>query len=268
MTNLEAVAYERIRNWIVDRCGISYPENKGELLRQRLTRVQMQYKLHNLQTLCDALLGGEQRDLEQDVMHAASTNHTYFYREQEVLDKFASVVLPAVERASELRIWSAAASTGDEAYTIAMMLANLKGLPWMSRVRILGTDLSGPSIDLAEAGVYHDRHVEYVPEHIRAAYMRKAGFERHEVIPDIRRICTFRRLNLKVTPYPFQNRFQVVFCRNLLYYFDRADQIATLNAIYNVTEPGGWLLTSVTEAVRDLGTAWVPVTTGVYQKRS
>lgn len=268
MSTLENVAYEQVRSWIMDRCGIAYPENKGELLRQRLTRVQFKYKIPDLKTLSQALLSGMDPDLEHDVMHAASTNHTYFYREQEVLDKFMEVVLPAVQHSSELRIWSAAASTGDEAYTIAMMLTHLKGLPWMSRVRILGTDLSGPSIDIAEAGVFPDRHVEYVPDIVRQAYLKKVSPEQFAVSEDIKRICTFRRMNLKTTPYPFQNRFQVVFCRNLLYYFDRADQIATLNAIYNVTEPGGWLLTSVTEAVRDLGTAWVPVTTGVYQKRS
>ena len=73
-------------------------------------------------------------------------------------------------------------------------------------------------------------------------------------------------MNLKATPYPFRRMFQVVFCRNVLYYFDREHQIATLESLYEVTEPGGWLLTSITEAIRDLGTRWETVTSGVYRK--
>ncbi|MBC7179228.1 MAG: protein-glutamate O-methyltransferase CheR, partial [Roseovarius sp.] len=75
-------------------------------------------------------------------------------------------------------------------------------------------------------------------------------------------------MNLKATPYPFNRPFQAVFCRNVLYYFDRADQAATVNALYDVVEPGGWLITSVTESVRQLGTLWEPVATGLYRRRS
>jgi chemotaxis protein methyltransferase CheR len=73
-------------------------------------------------------------------------------------------------------------------------------------------------------------------------------------------------MNLKARPYPFIHPFQVVFCRNILYYFDREDQIGTLEAIYDATEPGGWLITSVTESIRDLGSRWEPVCAGIYRR--
>lgn len=266
MTNLEAVAYEQIRSWLVDRCAISYPENKGDLLRQRLSRVQAKHKIPTLEELAKALYSMCGADLEQDVMHAASTNHTYFYREREVLDAFVKNILPNVSITSELRIWSAACSTGNEAYTIAMLIAEEKGTGWLPTLRILGTDISGPSLETAERAIYPERELEHVPASVRAAYFRHLGPDKNEVIPEIKRTCIFRRMNLKTTPYPFQKKFQVVFCRNLFYYFDRADQISTLNAIYNVTEPGGFLVTSVTESVRDLGTSWIPVQTGIYKR--
>ena len=79
-------------------------------------------------------------------------------------------------------------------------------------------------------------------------------------------MCTFRRLNLKAQPFPFRRPFDIIFCRNVLYYFDREQQRRTLEALYEVTEPGGWLLTSVTESVRDLGTRWCWVGGGIYRK--
>ena len=79
-------------------------------------------------------------------------------------------------------------------------------------------------------------------------------------------MCTFRRLNLKAAPYPFAKGFNVIFCRNVLYYFDRQHQFQILEQLYDVTEPGGWLLTSLTEVVRDLGTRWQPVTNAVYRR--
>ncbi len=90
----------------------------------------------------------------------------------------------------------------------------------------------------------------------------------YQVVPEIRRMCTFRRLNLKAAPYPFAKGFHVIFCRNILYYFDRPHQVQILEQLYDAAEPGGWLLTSVTETVRDLGTRWQPVMNAVYRRPS
>ena len=109
--------YERIRSWLGDRCCISYPEHKADLLRQRLARVTRSFKLEDLNELAGAISKGGRQDVELAVMHAASTNHTFFFREPEVLDVFAKNILPQLADREQIRIWSAAASTGDEAYT-------------------------------------------------------------------------------------------------------------------------------------------------------
>ncbi len=268
MTQRERVAYERIRDWLSSRCGIHYPEHKRDLLLQRLTRVQRAFTYSDLDELAHNLVANPVNEVELAVISAASTNHTYFFRESEILGRFRDDILPNLVNRDEIRIWSAACSTGDEVFTIAMMIAEALGESALKRTTILGTDISAPVIERAETGVFAERQIQQVPAHIRQKYLTPAGLGQYAVSDRIRECCTFRRMNLKSYPYPFKKPFQIVFCRNVLYYFDRADQIATLDAIHDVTEAGGWLVTSVTESIRDLPSPWQHVANGVYRKRT
>ncbi len=257
--------YNTIRDWLSQRCGMSYSEKKRELLTQRLNRVLSRFALVDLDALAVQLRNEEAVELQLAVIHAASTNHTFFFREPQVLDYFRENILAPMSPTG-LRIWSAAASSGDEAYTLAIMATEMLGPLAPSRVVILGTDISLPVVTGAEAGIYGPSHLEHVPQAILERYFTPAGMGQYQVIPSIRRMCMFRRLNLKAAPYPFRKGFHVIFCRNVLYYFERSHQAQILEQLYDVTEPGGWLLTSVTEVVRDLRTRWQPVTTGVYRR--
>jgi len=258
--------YQRMRDWLHERCGMIYPEKKKELLIQRMQRVCERYGVPGLEALVDRVESGRDQDMEFAVIHAASTNHTYFFREPQVLNFFKDTILPTLPQDGG-RIWSAAASTGDEAYTLAIMTAETRGLDWAKRkLAILGTDISEVVIAHAEAGIYGGSHIEQMPGKMLERYFDPVGMDQYRVQDDLRRVCTFRRLNLKMTPYPFQKAFHVVFCRNVLYYFDRAQQREIVDAIYDVTEPGGWLLTSVTVSLRELGSRWIPIQSGVYRK--
>lgn len=262
----EEAGFEQIRSWLGQRCGIHYTDQKKDLLLQRLGRVQRAFGIDRLTEMSRRLGDATEHDLQLAVMHAASTNHTYFFREKDVLDKFRDMILPELAKRTEIRIWSAACSSGDEAYTLAIIIAEALGMDALRRVSILGTDISAPVVERAEAGIFGERQVEHVPPELLARYFKPVGMGQYQVIDQIRSRCTFRRLNLKTTPYPFRQSFQVVFCRNILYYFDIKDQIATVDAIHDVTEPGGWLITSVTESVRELSTKWQAVATSVNRK--
>lgn len=269
MTTLPAAehdSYESIRHWLEKRCAIHYPDHKRDLLRQRLARVQRAFNLPELAELDRQVTKSQSHEVQLAVIHAASTNHTYFFRESEVLDFFRTHVLPDLKARSEIRLWSAACSTGDEVYTMAILIAETLGLGALKHTQILGTDISAPVIEHAESGVFAARHLEQLPPATRAKYMRAIGIEQFQILPEIREACTFRRMNLKTNPYPFKQRFQAVFCRNVLYYFAVPDQIEILNALADVTEDGGWLFTSVTESVRDLTPRWTPVMSGVFRK--
>jgi chemotaxis protein methyltransferase CheR len=267
MTSVNDMAgCEAIRDWLTQRCGIHYPQHKTDLLRQRLTRVQRAFTLNDLGEMARRLTHEKNYDLQLAVMHAASTNHTYFYRETEVLESFRQRVLPLIADRDEIRIWSAACSTGDEAYTLAIIVAETLGFSALKRLQILGTDISAPVVQQAEAAVFSEQRLDRIPPDVRRRYFDSVGIAQYRIKPELRAACTFRQMNLKTMPYPFRKTFQAVFCRNILYYFERHDQTATLNAIYDVTEPGGWLITSVTENIRDLPTRWLPVDNGIFRK--
>ncbi len=258
--------FQRICGWLRKQCGIDYRDNKRELLEHRMRRVCERESLGSMQELAERLERGGDTALQLAVLHGASTNHTYFYREPQVLQFFAQVILPSL-RPADLRIWSAAASSGDEAYSIAMLAAQGYGIDAArAGVSILGTDISAVMIEAAEQAIYPAARLSSLPVALRERYLQALPGARFQVDAQLRAMCTFRRLNLKTMPLPFQRSFHVVFCRNVLYYFDREQQRATVEAIYDVTERGGWLLTSVTEPLRDLGTRWAQVHSGVYRK--
>lgn len=257
---------DAIRGWLSQRCGIHYPDHKTDLLRQRLSRVQRAFTLDDLSEMARRLVAGNNTDLQLAVMHAASTNHTYLFREPDVLEVVRTAVLPALASRDDIRIWSAACSTGDEAYTLAIMIAEAFGLSALKRTHILGTDISAPVIGQAEAGLFAETRLDRLPPDILRKYFVPAGIAQYRVRPELREACTFRQMNLKTMPYPFRRRFHTVFCRNILYYFEKTDQTATLNALHDVTEPGGWLVTSVTENIRDLNTPWRLFHNGIYRK--
>lgn len=258
--------YDFINNWLGHRCGMRYPDKKRDLLTHRLNRVLSQYAFSDLASLATQLSDDAAIELQLAVIHAASTNHTFFFREPHALEFFRDSILTSMPPATPLRVWSAAASTGDEAYTLAIIATEALGAAASSRVVFLGTDISAPAISAAEAGIYGPNHLESIPIDLFERYFTPAGIGQYQISPEIRRMCTFRRLNLKAAPYPFRNGFHAVFCRNVLYYFDRAHQAQILDQLYDATEPGGWLLTSVTEVMRDLRTRWRPVASGVYRR--
>lgn len=259
---------QRIHRWLNERTGIFFAEHKTALLQDRLQRVCAKLGLADLEALAVRLESGQDADLHIMVLDAVTTNHTYFFREPQILDYFRQQVMPTLPD-DDWRIWSAAASSGDEAYTLGMIVAQSKGRAWARRnLRILGTDVSETALRHAECGIYDAARLEKTSPVYRRHYFESVDERRFRVAEDLRQVCLFRRLNLKAWPYPFQQRFHVVFCRNVLYYFDKPHQREILDNLYQVTEPGGWLLTSVTESLGDLDVPWQRVATGIYRKES
>ncbi len=123
----EGEGYEFIRGWLSDRCGMSFPEKKRDLLVHRLNRVLMRFELPDFDELAREMTHGKDTELQLAVIHAASTNHTFFFREPNVLEYFRDNILVPGARSGEFRVWSAAASSGDEAFTLAIMALETLG---------------------------------------------------------------------------------------------------------------------------------------------
>jgi chemotaxis protein methyltransferase CheR len=259
--------FESIRRWIYDHTGLYYPERKHLLLYHRLQKLCRRLGIPGLKELDRHLRDKDFPGLAREVACVVSTNHTYFFREEKVMQFFRQQILPDLPADGEWRLWSAACASGEEAYTLAIIAAEALGLEQAQRqVSILGTDIDHTVVDRAEQAVYHEQALGQIPKYLRQRYFHPAGVDRWGIGAGLRQMCTFRRLNLMSVPWPFKKAFHVILCRNVLYYFDPEHQRDLAERLYDVTLPGGWLITSVTEPVQVLKTRWQPVVSGVYRR--
>lgn len=257
-----------VRKWIHDNTGMHYPDRKASLLYQRLVRLCRRLGIASLADLQRNLENGDIPELYQEMACAVSTNHTYFFREPETMTFFQHLLWPELAEEPNVRIWSAAASSGEEAYSVALMLIDQLGSAEAVRkqVSILGTDIDYTAVAQAETAEYADRRMETVDPELRKQHFRATTPGMWQLKPAVKQLVIFRRLNLMSNPWPFEKPFHVIWLRNVLYYFDRNDQRALVERMYEATLPGGWLITSVTESLLDLRTDWRMVKSGVYRK--
>jgi len=171
------------------------------------------------------------------------------------------------DRDAKIRIWSAGCSTGEEPYSLAMCvlshLADLRGWDF----RILATDISTRALEVAQRGSYSEEKVRRVPAVLRRQYFRKSGDGskgEFEVIPLLKRIITFHRLNLK-DPYPFRGLFDLIFCRNVMIYFDKKTQVDLINRMSSFLRPGGFLCVGHSESLTGLAHKLTYVRPAVYR---
>lgn len=264
---IELDAFNFLSEWIITYTGLHFPKNKEISLYRRLSSLALRLGMFDLNEMVLHLKMKDRPDLPSEIARTISTNHSFFFRELEVLQFFHDHIIPTLPAEPSWRIWSAAAAGGEEAYTLAIILAEAIGLKQaIHQVSILGTDISYPMISNAEDGIYHKQKLEMVDASILKRYFRPDKEDHMAISPAIKPMCTFRRINLNRVPWPFQNMFHVIFCRNVLYYFDRPTQEELVERFYDVTLPGGWMVTSVTESLYWAKTRWRPVTTGVYRK--
>jgi len=251
-----------LARWVREHFGISYSARALDILdgRLRLLAVELGLSIEDLH----ARVEGGAPDLTRRLAEVVSTNHTYFLRERGIFDELTRRVVPSLPSGS-LRIWSAAASSGDEAYSVALTLQEALGDD-ARRVRILGTDISAQQVAAAEAGVFPGARLYKLAPAQLVRWFRELPGGRYEVSPTLRKMCAFRQLNLVRHPWPFTQRFHVIFLRNVLYYFEPEMRRQVLDACYQTAEPGGWLVTSLTEPLHDIWTRWRLVAPGLYRK--
>lgn len=256
-------AIVQIQQWVLERLGIDYPEHKLGVLESKLAGLCRELNIDSLEQL-SLRLRSSGSDIHAKVAHAVSTNHTGFFREPETFQRLRKEVLPTLQESSAVRVWSAAASTGEEAYTLAIVASNTLGPDWIrNRLHILGTDISGPVIQSAEQGYYNK--LDGVSAADQSLYFTSTT-SGYRVRDSLRKLCMFRRLNLAKPAWPFRRQFQIIFCRNILYYFKPEHQADVLRQMYASCVPGGWLVTSVTESIRGLDVPWTPAGSGFYRK--
>jgi chemotaxis protein methyltransferase CheR len=253
------------------RSGLTLGPEKLYLLETRLVSIMRRENARDLAALADKIRPGSA--LEQDVVEAMTTNESLFFRDTKPFDALRLRILPRLHAArppgTRLRIWSAAASTGQEAYSIAMVISELGGLLGDRKADIIGTDIARDALKRAREGMYSQFEIQRgLPMQMLVKYFTKeeAGWR---VKPGLRGAVDFREWNLLADLRPL-GKFDIVFCRNVLIYFDAPTKTRVLEAIAGVLAPDGVLFLGGAETVLGLTSALqaIPGETGAYAKPS
>ena len=243
--------------------GIVLDESKSYLIEARLTPLARREGAETLDSLCNLIRATSGRPLRDKVVEAMTTNETLFFRDVKPFDALRQEIFPDIvanKRGSRtVRIWSAACSTGQEAYSIAMLWRELAYSGWT--LEILGTDLSPQVLEKAAAGRYQQLEVN---RGLPAAYLIK-NFERQEsewvIKPELRRMVRWERFNLKDSMRSL-GPFDLVFCRNVLIYFDQETKGSILRNIRGTLAPGGHLFLGSSETTINLDEIYERVVVG------
>ncbi|TFZ60763.1 protein-glutamate O-methyltransferase CheR [Methylorubrum sp. Q1] len=250
-----------LRDYLRKRSGLSLGAEKRYLVESRLTPVCRRFGIATLTDLVGTLRVSREGALEKAVVEAMTTNETFFFRDRAPFDLFRDVLLPKAIAARapqrRLRIWSAAASTGQEPYSLAMMIqeavAQLAG--W--QIEIVGTDLSTEVLEKARLGLYSHFEVQRgLPVQLLVKHFTQIG-EQWRISPALAGMVSFRPLNL-LSPFEHLGQFDIVYCRNVLIYFDAPTKTEVLERIAKTLAPDGALLLGAAETVIGLTEALVP----------
>lgn len=252
-----------LKAWATQRSGIAFQLDQHYLFRSRVEGLCGDLCL-SIGQLRQRVQGGDQ-NLALRLLDAISTNYTYFFREPRTFDLIREQVLGQLPAGTGIRIWSAAVSSGEEAYSMAILAQECLGSR-AGQVRILGTDISDRQLAVAETGRYSQQQLMAVEAKRMARWFDLAPDSYAQVRDELRAMCTFRRLNLRSRPWPFRRGFHVIFLRNVLYYFDEGTRREVLDACYDAAVPGGFLVTSLTDLMTPGATRWAPVAPAIFRR--
>lgn len=205
-----------------------------------------------------------------NLINVLTTNHTYFMRESMHFDFLRKVVLPKLrvsEKAhKDLRIWSGASSTGEEPYTLAMVLMDFFGIEHsMWDTKVLATDISTKVLQHATRGIYLKEEIDPLPPKWKQRYFKNINGEEYRVKDVLKNEVIFRQFNL-MNPFPFKKKFHVVFLRTVMIYFEDDTKYRLLQKIYDFMEPGGYLFIGTTEGLNRSKTKFQYVEPSIYRK--
>lgn len=261
--------FEEISALVYSESGISLTSGKKSLLVSRLSKRLRELGLESFHGYYEYVVGGGRDEEFTRLLDLVSTNKTDFFREPKHFEFLQEVILPDLEQTKKIRIWSAGCSSGEEPYTIAMVLSD-----WMSErgawdCKILASDLSTRVLDKAAAGVYDIGTVgDLDPESVRRHFMRGRGKEtdKIKVKPHLSRMIAFKRINLMAERFPIKTPLDLIFCRNVMIYFDRPTQEQLVSKFHRHLKPGGYLFIGHSESLHWIANQFHYVAPTIYLK--
>ncbi|MBS0412562.1 MAG: chemotaxis protein CheR [Proteobacteria bacterium] len=265
--------FRRLAEFIHGYSGIKMPATKRTMLEGRLRRRMRATRIDSLNAYCRYLF--DEGGMDAEIIHlidAVTTNKTEFFREPAHFRFLESTALPALARTGRrsIKAWSAACSTGAEPYTLAMVLEEHIRAGARQDYSILCTDLCTEVLGQAVAGVFSEAMIQPVEIELRRRYLMRARDPRRNevrIAPELRSRLSFARLNLMDDQYPVDRDMDLIFCRNILIYFDKATQAGVLTRLCSHLRPGGYLFLGHSESIVGIDLPVSQIANTVFQRR-
>jgi chemotaxis protein methyltransferase CheR len=247
--------FRKISGLVYDRFGVNLTDKKKALVRGRLNSLIRSLGFTGFEDYYGAVTDDTTGAGLLSLIDRISTNHSFFFREADHFDFLTNKALPEIfenmkeQKSNDLRIWCAGCAAGEEAYTLAMVLKeffNLDIAKW--DLGILATDISISALEQAAAGVYPAQRVEAVPEKYKKYFRRLSG-DSYVVADRIKRMVLFKRLNLMREVFPFKGKFHVIFCRNVMIYFDQETKKSLTGRFQRCLQEEGYLFIGHSETL-------------------
>jgi chemotaxis protein methyltransferase CheR len=269
---LSQKSFARFASYITRELGIKMPESKLTMVQSRLLRRVRELELDSIAEYSEYFFASPNGEEREYFINAVTTNKTDFFRESEHFDFLVKTALPSLHfgvdpRMSRLNVWSAACSSGQEPYTLAMVLSEYALKNAGLNFAILGTDISTKVLEHAKRAVYKESEIKPIPISLRQKYLlrrKDSSSDEVRLSPALRAKVSFHELNL-IGDYRIQNMFDIVFCRNVLIYFDRGTQESVICKICRNINPGGYLFVAHAESLAGMNVPVQQVSTAVFR---
>ena len=270
--DLKPAEFKDIAAFVYRVAGIKLQSGKEQLVRSRLQKRLRQLAVSSFSDYLQLVERGPANGEQRTMIDLLTTNKTDFFREERHFEFLRTCVLPPFKSRAgagrPLRIWSAGCSSGQEPYTIAMVLTEELGNLEHRDVKVLATDISPTALGAARAGNYTEAVVEPIPQPLRRKYLEpvdRPGGRKYRVMDSLRRPIHFARLNL-MSDWPMKGPFDVIFCRNVMIYFDKVTQGRLAQRYWELLAPGGHLFIGHSESLNGTEHNYRYVQPAVYQK--
>lgn len=270
MINITNEEFKQLAAYIKTNYGINLKEEKRTLVTGRLQHVLVQHGFSDFSEYYNYIISDKTGEAITTLINKITTNHTFFMREADHFHYFRDQILPFLEnkvRDKDLRIWSAGCSSGEEPYTLAMILDEYFGkekVLWDSK--ILATDISSRVLSEASNGVYQNEEINTLPASWKLAYFKRFDQEKSIIVDKIKNEVIYRKFNLMEEAFPFKRKFHVIFCRNVMIYFDMKTKQELVNKFYQHLEYGGYLFIGHSESISREDTKFRYISPAIYRK--
>lgn len=270
MIKITEQEFQKLSKFIKENYGINLKEEKKSLVTGRLGNTLIKMGFKSFDKYYEYIVSDTTGKAISDLINKISTNHTFFMREAAHFNFLKQFVLPYLKttvRDYDIRIWSAGCSSGQEPYTLAMIIDEFFGTEkskW--NTDILATDISSQALEKAKQAIYTKEEIEPLPQNWNKKYFKLCNIEHYCVTDEIKKQLIIRKFNLMDKNFPFRKKFHVIFCRNVMIYFDVQTKLELVEKFYHNIEVGGYLFIGHSESLGKNNKGFRYIQPAIYRK--